>query len=215
MKERLEQIAYEHYITQCSSPELEVLTEISYKAQQTLTHPRMVSGHIQGLFLKLIVEMIRPKKILELGTFIGYSTICLALGLEPSGKLTTIEVNDELEARIRSNLSKAGVEDKVELLIGDAIEIIKSLPIEQYGLIYLDANKAQYPEYFESLVERAESGTFIIADNTLWNGKLWHSESHDPQTEGIRKFNKMVASDDRVEQVLLPLRDGLTIIRIK
>ncbi|MDD7437589.1 MAG: O-methyltransferase [Bacteroidales bacterium] len=215
MIERLEELAREEYIARHSSDEPDVLREITREANFSLTHPRMVSGHIQGLFLTIMTRLIRPERVLEIGTFVGYATICLAKGLPESGRLTTIEVNDELRQRIERNLEKAGVSDKVELRIGDALEVLDSLEIESFGLVYLDANKAQYPEYYEILSGRLPKGALILADNTLWGGKLWRGEYHDPQTEGIRRFNQMVADDARVDKVLMPVRDGLTMIRIK
>lgn len=215
MIERLEERAREEYIRAHSSAELAVLHEIAREANFSLTHPRMVSGHIQGLFLSMMVELLQPARVLEIGTFIGYATICLANGLPEGGRLTTIEVNDELRQRIEKNLERAGVRDKVELRIDDALKALESLPIEEFSLVYLDANKAQYPEYYEILSRRLPKGALILADNTLWGGKLWQEEHHDPQTVGIRRFNQMVAEDPRVDKVLMPVRDGLTMIRIK
>lgn len=215
MIERLEELAREEYISAHSSEELGVLREIAREANFSLTHPRMVSGHIQGLFLSMMVDLLQPQRVLEIGTFIGYATICLAKGLPEGGRVTTIEVNDELRQRIEQNLEKARVRDRVELRIGDALEAMNSLPMEDFGLVYLDANKAQYPEYYQILSARLPKGALILADNTLWGGKLWQEEYHDPQTEGIRRFNQMVADDPRVDKVLMPVRDGLTMIRIK
>lgn len=215
MRERLAELAREEYIATHSSEELAILREIAREANFTLTHPRMVSGHIQGLFLSMMVELLKPKRVLEIGTFIGYATICLAKALPEGSRLTTIEVNDELRQRIESNLKRAGVREQVEVIIEDAIVALERLPIEEYELVYLDANKAQYPEYYEILSGRLTKGALILADNTLWGGKLWQEEYHDPQTEGIRRFNKIVADDPRAEKVLLPVRDGLTMIRIK
>lgn len=215
MKQRLEQLRSEEYAEAHSSPEPQILSHITRETHLTMTHPRMVSGHLQGLFLTMMVEMLQPKWVLEIGTFVGYATVSIALGLPEGGMLTTIEVNDELKSCIERHLQEAEVSDKVELLMGDALEIIEGLPLEQYQLVYLDANKAQYPEYYQTLVSRLPHGALILADNTLWGGKLWHDEYHDPQTVGIRRFNDLVASDDRVTKVLLPMRDGLTMIKVK
>lgn len=215
MRKRLEELAKEEYVALHSNKELPILAEIAREANFSLTHPRMVSGHIQGLFLEMMVGLIRPMRVLEIGTFIGYATICLAKELPDGGRLTTIELNDELRQRIEKNLVRAGVRDRVELRIEDALTALAHLPLEEYQLVYLDANKAQYPEYFEILANRLPKGALILADNTLWGGKLWQEEYHDPQTEGIRRFNKMVAEDPRVDKVLIPVRDGLTMIRIK
>lgn len=208
-------MALEEYISEHSSPEPEILQDLTREAYRTLIHPRMVSGHLQGRFLKFLVEMIAPKRVLELGTYIGYSALCIAEGLSEDALLTTIEVNDELEQRILNLFEKAGVTNKIELLIGDAVKILPTLPLEDFQMVYLDANKALYPEYYRILSERMQQGSYIIADNTLWGGKLLDPKSHDPQTRGIREFNKLVAHDNRLKKVLLPLRDGLTLIRIK
>lgn len=208
-------MALEEYISEHSSPEPEILQDLTREAYRTLIHPRMVSGHIQGRFLKFLVKMIAPKRVLELGTYIGYSALCIAEGLSEDALLTTIEVNDELEQRILDLFDKAGVSKKIELLIGDAVKILPTLPLEEFQLVYLDANKALYPEYYRILSDRMKSDSYIIADNTLWGGKLLDPKSHDPQTRGIREFNELVAHDNRMEKLLLPLRDGLTLIRIE
>lgn len=215
MNNRLQEMALEEYISEHSSPEPEILQDLTREAYRTLIHPRMVSGHIQGRFLKFLVKMIAPKRVLELGTYIGYSALCIAEGLSEDALLTTIEVNDELEQRILDLFDKAGVSKKIELLIGDAVKILPTLPLEEYQLVYLDANKALYPEYYRILSDRMKSDSYIIADNTLWGGKLLDPKSHDPQTRGIREFNELVAHDNRMEKLLLPLRDGLTLIRIE
>ncbi|MDN4754254.1 O-methyltransferase [Porphyromonadaceae bacterium W3.11] len=215
MNNRLQEMALEEYISEHSSPEPEILQDLTREAYRTLIHPRMVSGHIQGRFLKFLVKMIAPKRVLELGTYIGYSALCIAEGLSEDALLTTIEVNDELEQRILDLFDKAGVSKKIELLIGDAVKILPTLPLEEFQLVYLDANKALYPEYYRILSDRMKSDSYIIADNTLWGGKLLDPKSHDPQTRGIREFNELVAHDNRMEKLLLPLRDGLTLIRIE
>lgn len=206
-------MALENYVAEHSSPEPEILQELTRDAHQTLVHPRMVSGHLQGRLLKMIVRMINPCRVLELGTYVGYSAICIAEGLSPDATLTTIEINDELESRIRKTFADAGIMDRVELLIGDALLLMPNLPLEEFQLVYLDANKALYPQYYAILSDRLRSGSYILADNTLWGGKLLDMKHHDPQTRGIREFNRLVAQDERMEKVLLPLRDGITLIR--
>lgn len=215
MIDRLEELARDEYITTHSGEEEPILSEIAREANFSLTHPRMVSGHIQGLFLRMMIELLQPARVLEIGTFIGYATICMARGLAKNGRLTTLELNDELRQRILSNLKRAGVADMVDLMMGDALSLLADLPLEEYQVVYLDANKAQYPDYFDILVSRLPKGALILADNTLWGDKLWHEEYHDPQTLGIRRFNDLVANDSRVDKVLMPVRDGLTMIRIK
>lgn len=203
----------EAYVEACSTPASPLLEAIQREAELTMVHPRMVSGHLQGTLLSLLTQIIAPRYALELGTYVGYSTICIAAALPPEGRLTTIEMNDELEQTIRANLERAGVAERVELRIGDAVEIIQGLPIEEMQLIYLDANKAAYPEYYQLLVPRMSRGSCLLADNTLWNGKLLDATQHDPQTEGIRYFNQLMANDATLQKVLLPLRDGITIAR--
>lgn len=203
----------EAYVEACSTPPSSLLQEIQREAELTKVHPRMVSGHMQGELLTLLTHMIQPRHALELGTYVGYATICIATALPPEGRLTTLEMNDELEPTIRANLQRARVADRVELQIGDATKLIPELPIEEMQLLYLDANKAAYPEYYRLLVPRMGAGSYMIADNTLWNGKLLDTTQQDPQTAGIRLFNKLIAEDTSLQKVLLPLRDGLTIIR--
>lgn len=213
--DRIAELKLEHYILEHSEPEPEVLSALSYAANQQLLHPRMMSGRLQGRLLKILVRMVRPRRILELGTYAAYATICLAEALGEDARVTTIELDDELEPFIRTQLSSSGVEDKVDLIIGDALQIIRTLDLSQYDLVYMDANKRQYPEYYDALMTGLRSGAFILADNTLWDGKVTDDSAHDAQTEGIRRFNDILVSDERVEQIILPLRDGLTLIYVK
>lgn len=215
MIKRLEALARESYVAEHSEPEPLILKRIAREASINHTHPRMISGHIQGLFLGMLVQLIQPSRILEIGTYVGYATLAMGRVLPKGGKITTLEVNDELEETILTNLRAAKVEDRVDLRIGNAIEIIKELEIGSFDMIYLDADKAQYPSYYHAIVPHLRSGALLIADNTLWGNKVWHDEFHDPQTQGIRTFNTLVAQDDTVEQLVLDLRDGLTLIRKK
>ena len=164
--------------------------------------------------LKMLVRMIRPRRILELGTFTGYSALCLAEGMPESSELHTIEIDDELEDFIRSHFDSSEFADRLHLHIGDAKEILASMGDVKFDLVFMDANKREYCEYYDLVFPMLEEGGFIIADNTLWDGHVV-DESHlkDAQTQGIVRFNKMVAMDDRVEKVILPIRDGLTLIR--
>ena len=177
----------------------------------------MLSGHVQGRVLSMISHMLRPKHILELGTFTGYSALCLAEGLEEGGKLVTIEHNDELEEMIRRNLARSPLGDKIELIIGDAVERVKELTnerVKEFELVFIDADKREYCAYLEALYPFVPIGGFILADNTLWDGHIVDpAYDKDKQTLGLRAFNDHVAADERFEQVILPLRDGLTIIR--
>ncbi len=215
LSETLREIALDRYISRHSDPEPEVLRQLRHRANLQLVYPRMVSGHLQGRLLKMLVRMIRPRNILELGTFAGYATICMAEALTPGARLTTVEVDEELKPFIEQSLKEAGVCDRVDTVYADAERLLEELDLSHYDLVYLDANKRRYPHYYELLLSGLPSGAFVLADNTLWGEKVLDSTGHDPQTDGIRSFNELVADDDRVEKVLLPLRDGLTLIYVK
>lgn len=203
---------FENYIAAHTSPVGEGLDEIYRKTWLTTIYPRQLSGPLQGKFLEMISRMIRPEKILEIGTFTGYSAVCLAKGLKSGGQLTTIEADEELEDIIHDNFKLAGEQDKIKLLIGDAITLIPLLP-DTYDLIFLDANKLAYPLYYPLLRERMAPNGFMLVDNVLWNNKVIDPKITDADTNAIRRFNMLVAQDSMVEQVLLPLRDGLMLIR--
>ena len=175
----------------------------------------MLSGHVQGRVLSMMSWMIRPKRILELGTFTGYSALCLAEGLAEGGKLVTIEHNDELEETIRRNLARSPLGEKIELIIGDAKEVLnRPRLVDTFDLVFMDADKREYCAYLEAVYPLVPVGGFILADNTLWDGHVIDpAYDKDKQTLGLRAFNDKLKEDDRFEQVILPLRDGLTIIR--
>ena len=176
-------------------------------------HGRMASGHLQGRLLKMLVEMIRPKRILEVGTFSGYSAISMAEGLDDDGRLYTFEINDEMEDFTRPWIEGSSVADKIEFIIGDALTEAPKLGIE-FDMAFIDGDKRTYCECYEMVLSILRPGGFILADNTLWDGHVADpAYDHDHQTQGIRQFNDHVAADERVEQVILPLRDGLTLIR--
>ena len=178
-------------------------------------HGRMASGHLQGRLLKMLVEMIRPKRILEVGTFSGYSAISMAEGLAEDGKLYTFEINDEMEDFTRPWIEGSSVADKIEFIIGDALTEAPKLGIE-FDMAFIDGDKRTYCECYEMVLNILKPGGFILADNTLWDGHVADpAYDHDHQTQGIRQFNDHVAQDPRTEQVILPLRDGLTLIRKK
>lgn len=203
----------EEYILKHIDEEGDALTRLNRETHIYHLRPRMCSGHLQGRLLKMMVRMINPCNILELGTFTGYSGLCLAEGLiKPEGELHTIEIDDELEDFIRSHFDNSPYCDKIHLHIGDAREILPKIG-KTFDLVFMDANKREYCEYYEMVMPMLSPGGFIIADNTLWDGKVvdW-GKKLDAQTEGILKFNDMVAQDERVEKVIIPLRDGLTII---
>lgn len=205
------------YIEQHSSPESQVLKQITRNTHLEVINPRMLSGHIQGRVLSMISQMIQPKKILELGTFTGYSALCLAEGLQADGKLVTIEHNDEMEEAIRRNLSLSPLGEKIELVIGDAKEVLGQMEAgEGVDLVFVDADKKEYCDYLDLLVPLMKKGGWILADNTLWDGHIIDpAYDKDKQTVALREFNDKVAADERLEKVILPLRDGLTIIRVK
>ncbi len=203
----------ESYILSHIDPEGDYLHRL-YRATNIHTiHGRMASGHLQGRLLKMLVTMIRPRNILEVGTFSGYSAICMAEGLEEGGKVWTFEINDEQEDFTRPWIEGSPVADKIKFIIGDAITMAPSLDIV-FDMAFVDGDKRTYVETYEMAMSVLRRGGYIIADNTLWDGHVTdHAYDRDSQTAGIRRFNDHVAADPRVEKVILPLRDGLTIIR--
>lgn len=203
----------EDYILAHSDAEPDYLADINRRTHLKMINPRMLSGHLQGRVLSLIGKMIQPKRILELGTFTGYSALCLAESLSDDGLLHTIEYDDELEDFILENFEKSPLKDKIKLHIGDAKEIIHQLD-DVFDLVFIDADKREYLTYYEAVLPKLRKGGFILADNTLWDGKvLTEVKQNDEQTLSVMKFNDFVAQDERVEKVILPLRDGLTLIR--
>lgn len=203
------------YILGHISPEPEHLRLLYRRTHLRHLYPRMCSGHLQGRLLSMISAMIRPQRILELGTYTGYSALCLAEGLAEGGRLHTIEVDDEMEEELLELFATAPGGDKISLHIGDAEELAGSID-EEWDLVYIDANKRRYVEYLDLVLPRIRKGGFIIADNTLWDGKVTDTTAnHDAQTVALDKFNSYIASRDDLETVILPLRDGLTLIRKK
>ena len=217
----------DEYISSHSTPENDVLEAITRDTYVHVLNPHMLSGHVQGRVLSMISHMIRPKRILELGTFTGYSALCLAEGLEEGGRLMTIEHNDELEETIERNLSRSPLREKIDLIIGDAKEILSIQPSvflaheghdyfsnQLFDLVFIDADKREYCAYLDLVYPIVPVGGFILADNTLWDGHIIDpAYDKDKQTQGLRAFNDKIKEDDRFEQVILPLRDGLTLIR--
>jgi predicted O-methyltransferase YrrM len=206
------------YIAEHSTAESELLKEITRETNLHVLNPHMLSGHVQGRVLSMMSKMIQPKYILELGTYTGYSALCMAEGLRPDGKLITIEHNDELEERIHRNFSQSDFNDKIELVIGDACERVTELinkgMSNQFDLIFIDADKREYSKYIDLVYPLVRQGGWILADNTLWDGHIIDPDyDKDSQTRGLRAFNDKIRDDERFEKVILPLRDGLTIIR--
>ena len=194
-----------------TSPESDLLKKINRETHAEILMPRMVSGHLQGRFLSMVSHMIQPQVVLEIGTYTGYSAICLAEGLAPNGKLVTIDVNEELETRVRSYFSQAGLENRVDYLIGDAAKLIPTL-VDQFDLVFIDADKENYSLYYDLIFDKVRLGGFILADNVLWSGKVVQSKI-DKDTKAVREFNRKVADDPRVTTMLLPLRDGIMLIK--
>lgn len=207
-------LAIQEYIGQHSSPVHPVLDEIYRQTHLRHLYPRMLSGPLQAKMLDLICRIHRPKTILEVGTFTAYATVAMALATEDDARLITIEANEELEDTILENLQKAEVFHKVSLKIGQALEIIPTLN-STFDLIFLDADKLNYPAYYEMLVNKLALGGILLTDNVLWDGKVADPSITDAETNAIRSFNRQAASDQSVEQIILPIRDGLSLIRRK
>lgn len=204
------------YILRHIDKESDYLQKLYRQTHLQLLYPHMVSGHLQGRILTMLVRMIRPKNILEIGTYSGYSAICMAEGLEDGGKVYTIEMNDEQEVFTRPWIEGSGYADKIDFRIGDALEVVPTLGVT-FDMAFIDGDKRRYVEFYEMTLKVLRSGGFILADNTLWDSHVTeeHVRDSDRQTLGIMHFNDLVAQDDRVEKVILPLRDGLSIIRKK
>lgn len=203
------------YILNHIDDEDEILKELDRETNLKVLGARMISGHLQGQVLTMLSKMIQPKNILELGTFTGYSAICLAKGLQKGGKLITIEIDDELESLAAKYFERAGLSGVVEQKIGSATDVIPTLN-ESFDLIFIDADKREYTKYFELIFDLIPSGGYIIADNTLWSGKVLETPNEkDEQTKGVINFNSFIKNNKKVEKVILPLRDGMTVIRKK
>ena len=203
----------EEYIEQHTSPEPEYLYRLWRATNIHMLHGRMASGHLQGRLLKMLVEMIRPRNILEVGTFSGYSAISMAEGLEDGGMVYTFEINDEQEDFTRPWIEGSDVSDKIRFIIGDAITEAPKLGIT-FDMAFIDGDKRTYRKTYEMVLSVLRMGGFLLADNTLWDGHVVDPDyDHDPQTNGIESFNDFLVQDTRVEQVMIPLRDGLTLVR--
>ena len=201
------------YVLEHSSTEDPVLEELYRETHIRFVNPNMSTGHIQGKFLEFLSKMINPETILEIGTFTGYSAICLARGLKPGGKLYTIEINDELNEFSKSYFSKAGVESKIIQLTGRAQDIIPGLDLT-FDLAYIDGDKREYTEYYNIIIRKMKPKGFIIADNVLWGDKVLEKGTKDRQTRGIIEFNEMIRQQTNIEKVILPVRDGIMLIRV-
>lgn len=208
--------ALQSYLEAHCDPEPPALHRLYRRVNTDLLYCRMCSGHLQGRILKMLTRMINPRHVLELGTYAGYSALCIAEGLiHPDARVTTIEIDDEMEDFIRQALAEHPAGGRVNLIIGDSLQLLHTLEPD-WDMVYIDANKRHYCDYYNLLIDRLHPGAYIIADNTLWDGKVVDPGPRpDPQTRGIMQFNDLIATDPRVEKVIIPLRDGLTIIRKK
>lgn len=206
LSEDLQQYAEQH-----SADESELLKKINRDTHLSVLMPRMLSGHLQGRILSMMSKMIRPTYILEIGTYTGYSAICMAEGLRNNGKLITIDINEELHEKVSGYFKAAGLSQIVDYRIGNALEIIPELK-NSFELVFIDADKENYSNYFDLVIDKVQQGGFILADNVLWSGKVL-DPNPDKDTKAIKEFNKKVSQDSRVESVLLPVRDGIMLLR--
>ena len=200
------------YVCEHTANESDLLKKINRETHLEVLQPRMLSGHFQGRVLSMFSKMIRPERILEIGTYTGYSAICLAEGLKPNGKLVTIDINEELASRVRGYFAESPYSHQIDYLLGDAMELIPALN-EKWDIVFIDADKHNYINYYHLVFSMVKVGGYIIADNVLWSGKVIDSSQHDKDTQILREYNQLVHQDDRVEEVLFPIRDGLMIAR--
>lgn len=205
----------QEYAEAHTTPEDSLQQKINRETQANFLYPRMLSGHLQGRILAMFSRMIKPKNILEVGTYTGYSALSLAEGLQPNGQLTTIDINEELEGKISAFFAESNYSAMIDFQIGDALEIIPKLTAT-FDLVFIDADKENYKNYYELALAKMNKGGYLIADNVLWTGKvLKEPEKKDTETDALRAFNDFVQNDNRVENVMLPVRDGLMIMRKK
>ena len=200
------------YVCEHTANESDLLKKINRETHLEVLQPRMLSGHFQGRVLSMFSKMIRPERILEIGTYTGYSALCLAEGLTPNGKLVTIDINEELAARVKGYFDESPYSHQIDYLIGDAMELIPALN-EKWDIVFIDADKDNYINYYQLVFPMVKVGGYIIADNVLWSGKVIDPSQHDKDTLILREYNQLVHQDDRVEEVLFPIRDGLMIAR--
>lgn len=206
--------ALERYVLENSTPQSEALAWLERQSWLRTSHGRQICGPTLGALLRHIVLMLQPQRVLEIGTFSGYSTIWMAGALPEGGRIDTLEINDEMEPLIREGFARACVTDRVRLVIGDALDILPMID-ETYDLVYIDGNKREYVAYYQSVIDLVRPGGWILADNVLWDGQVAVGDPRSQQTRSIQAFNDLVAGDERVENFILPLRDGLNIIRKK
>lgn len=204
----------QQYCDAHTTPETQVLKKLNRDTHAHVLQPRMLSGHFQGRLLSMISHMIKPRYVLEIGTYTGYSAICLAEGLQPDGMLITIDVNPEREAMVNRYIQQAGFEQRIRHIIGDAYNIIKTLPYT-YDLVFIDADKQNYKRYYDLVMKQLNAGGYIIIDNVLWSGKVLseNERTSDKDTKALHELNEYIQGDSRVENILLPIRDGLMLVR--
>ena len=200
------------YCVEHTTPENDLLSKLNRETHAKVLQSRMLSGHLQGRFLSMLSRMIQPKNILEIGTYTGYSALCLAEGLAENGKLITLDVNEELEDFVRNYFKESAFNDKIDFKVGNALQVIPTLP-ETFDIVFIDADKLNYTHYYDLVFDKVRSGGYIIADNVLWSGKVSNPAANDKDTIAIRAFNKKIQDDTRVENILLPIRDGLMVLR--
>ena len=203
------------YAERHTSPESDILKELNRVTNAKVLMPRMLSGHLQGRVLSMMAHMIRPKQVLEIGTYTGYSAICFAEGLQDGGIIHTIDINDELTPLVKNYVEKSGMSERIKIHVGNALEIIPTLP-GPFDLVFIDADKVNYSRYYDLVFEKVSPGGYLLADNVLWSGKVLNEPSKmDKDTTAIHAFNEKVMQDNRVEQILLPVRDGILVMRKK
>ncbi|GAB4125870.1 MAG: O-methyltransferase [Raineya sp.] len=202
----------EKYSLQHTDSEAQYLQELQRYTHLKVLMPRMLSGHLQGRFLAMFSKLLQPQNVLEVGTYTGYSALCIAEGLHPQGQLVTIELNEELEDLAKAFFKKANMQDKIKMLIGNALDIIPTLS-NLWDLVFIDADKINYQKYYDLLLPKVRKGGWLIADNVLWSGKVTDEKAQDKDTQAIKNFNDFVQQDKRVSNLLLPLRDGLLIVQ--
>lgn len=200
------------YVEKHTNCESDLLRRVNRETHLEVMQPRMLSGHLQGRTLSMFSKMLRPKRILEIGTYTGYSALCLAEGLSEDGKLITIDINEELESKVRTYFTASPFAHQIELIIGKALDVIPTLN-EKWDLVFIDADKQNYPAYYELVLPLVKVGGYIISDNVLWSGKVADESHQDKDTVLLRQFNQKIHQDERVENLLLPIRDGLMIAR--
>ena len=205
----------DNYVVEHSQKEPEILKELSRETWQKVLNPRMLSGAFQGRVLSMIAKLIQPKNILEIGTYTGYSALCLAEGLSSEGKIFTVDKNEELETLQNKYFEKSGYRNQIEQFVGNALEIIPTIDAK-FDLVFIDADKSNYINYFHLMIDKMNPGGIILSDNVLWSGKVVEKlDPKDKDTKVLLEYNKLLNTDDRIETVLLPIRDGLTISRVK